>query len=186
MAHVASNFKFNVDHLAHEYVKLSKEMAEKQDTEGAIKHVASTSEYLPFRDNYADLVFSRNSLDHVNNPLKTMLEINRVLKQQGRFFLSVYYNSNFIDCCETTIIDDDFVRNHLNNIFNVEWIEVCPVEAVSAQQVPIFSLPEKRELNGYMRFARKRKITNLMTLKLWKNMEDLPQTSMRHYIMMKT
>jgi SAM-dependent methyltransferase/uncharacterized protein YbaR (Trm112 family) len=156
LPHVASNFKFNVDHLAHEYVKLSKEMAEKQVTEGAIKHVASTSESLPFKDNYADIVYSRNSLDHVNNPLKTMLEINRVLKQKGRFFLSVFYNSNFIDCCETTIIDDDFVKKHLKNIFNVEWIEVCPVEAESAQPVPRFSLPERRKLEWLHAICQKK------------------------------
>ena len=114
-----------------------------------------------------------------------MLEINRVLKQQGKFFLSVYYNSNFIDCCETTIIDDDFVKNHLKNIFNVEWIEVVSAEAVSAPQVPIFSLPEKRERNGCVRYARKMKITNFMTLKHWKNMDSLPQISMLHSITMK-
>ena len=86
LPHVTSNFKFNVDHLAHEYVKLSKKMAEEQVTEGAIKHVASTSESLPFRDNYADIIYSHNSLDHVNNPLKTMLEINRVLKPKRKIF----------------------------------------------------------------------------------------------------
>ena len=156
LPHVTSNFKFNVDHLAHEYVKLSKKMAEEQVTEGAIKHVASTSESLPFRDNYADIIYSHNSLDHVNNPLKTMLEINRVLKPKGRFFLSVYYNSNFIDCCETTIIDDDFVRNHLQNIFNVECIEVHPVNPESPQHVPQFSLPEKRKLEWLQAICQKK------------------------------
>lgn len=146
LPHVESKFKFNIDHLAHEYIKLTSEMAKAQATEGAIKHIASTSESLPFRDKYADIVFSSNSLDHVNNPLKTMLEIHRVLKPEGRFFLSVYYNSNFIDCCETTIIDEDFVNNHLKNIFNVEWIELCPVEKESLHEEPQFSLPENRKL----------------------------------------
>ena len=76
-------------------------MKEAQTTEGEIKHLASTTEFLPFLDNYADVVFSRTSLDHVNNPLKTMLEIHRVLNSNGKFFFSVFYNSNFIDCCET-------------------------------------------------------------------------------------
>jgi len=165
LPHVKSNFKFNVDHLAHEYIKLSKEMVTQQTTEGAIKHVASTSESLPFRDNYADIIYSSNSLDHVNNPLRTMIEINRVLKPTGRFFLSVYYNSNFIDCCETTIIDDDFVRNHLKNIFNVESIEVYSVE--STHQVPMFSLPERRQLEWLHAIYKKKedyKPYNLETL----------------------
>lgn len=76
LPHIKSQFKFNVDHLAHEYIKLSSEMTRQQATEGAIKHIASTSENLPFSNSYADVVFSKNSLDHVNNPLKTMLEVH--------------------------------------------------------------------------------------------------------------
>ncbi len=144
--HVRSNFKFNVDHIAHEYIKLYPEMAEDQATDGPIKHIASTTEALPFQDNYADIVYSRNSLDHVNNPLKTMLEINRVLKPNGKFFLSVFFNSSFIDCCETTIVDKDFVENHLANIFLVEWMEHCSVEEELGSQPPEFSLPERRKL----------------------------------------
>jgi SAM-dependent methyltransferase len=154
--HVKSDFKFNVDHLAHEYIKLSPEMAEDQTSEGTIKHIASTTEALPFRDNYADVVYSRNSLDHVNNPLKTMLEIHRVLKPNGRFYLSVFYNSNFIDCCETTIIDQDFVDNHLKNLFSIEWMELCPIEEESGHQPPKFSLPEKRKLEWLHAICQKK------------------------------
>jgi SAM-dependent methyltransferase len=158
--HVKSNFKFNVDHLAHEYIKLSPEMKEEQAAEGKIKHVASTTEFLPFRDNYADMVYSRNSLDHVNNPLKTMQEIHRVLKPSGKFFLSVFYNSNFIDCCETTIIDEDFVNNHLKNIFSIEWMELCPIEEESGHQPPKFSLPEKRKLEWLHAVCQKKEAYN--------------------------
>lgn len=154
LSYIASNFKFNIDHLAHEYIKLTSEMAKTQATEGAIKHIASTSESLPFRDKYADIVFSRNSLDHVSNPLKTMLEIHRVLKPEGRFFLSVYYNSNFVDCCETTIIDEDFVNNHLKNIFEIEWIKLC--EKKSVHEAPQFSLPERRKLEWLYAVCKKR------------------------------
>ena len=91
-------------------------------------------------------MYARNSLDHVNNPLKTMMEINRILKPTGKFFLSVYFNSNFIDCCETTIIDEDFLNNHIKRLFTVEWMEICPVEKESGHQPPNFSLPEKRKL----------------------------------------
>lgn len=156
LPHIASNFKFNIDHLAHEYIKLASGIPRAQATEGAIKHVASTSESLPFRDKYADIVFSKNSLDHVSNPLKTMLEIHRVLKPEGRFFLSVYYNSNFVDCCETTIIDEDFVNKHLKNIFNVEWIELCPVEKNSVHEAPQFSLPERRKIEWLYAVCKKR------------------------------
>jgi ubiquinone/menaquinone biosynthesis C-methylase UbiE len=169
--HVKSNFKFNVDHLAHEYIKLSPEMKEAQAAEGKIKHVASTTEFLPFQDNYADVVFSRNSLDHVNNPLKTMLEIRSVLRPHGKFFLSVFYNSNFIDCCETTIIDEDFVNNHLKNLFKVEWMELCPIEEKAGHQPPKFSLPENRKLEWLHAVCQKKKTIISMILKHWKNTE---------------
>lgn len=55
---VKSDFKFNVDHLAHEYIKLSPEMKEAQAAEDKIKHIASTTEFLPFKDNYADIVYA--------------------------------------------------------------------------------------------------------------------------------
>ncbi len=154
--HVTCDFKFNVDHLAHEYAKLNLDMADDQKTEGAIKHVASTTEKLPFSDGYADIVFSRNSLDHLNNPLQTMIEINRVLKPKGQFFLSVYYNSNFIDCCETTIIDEAFLNNHIKRIFDVDWIELVPPEAEHGHQSEKFVLPQGRQLMWLHAVCRKK------------------------------
>jgi ubiquinone/menaquinone biosynthesis C-methylase UbiE len=156
LPHVESNFKFNVDHLAHEYIKHSAKMVKQQATQGAIKHIASTSETLPFVDNFADIIFAKNSLDHFNNPLKTMTEINRVLKIDGRFFLSAFYNSSFIDCCETTIIDDDFINNHLKRLFEVEWMEFCPLEEGSNVQTSLFSLPQGRKLGLLLAVCKKK------------------------------
>jgi SAM-dependent methyltransferase len=156
LPHVESNFKFNVDHLAHEYIKHSTQMVKQQATQGKIKHIASTSEMLPFGDNFADIIFAKNSLDHVNNPLKTMMEINRVLKIDGRFFVSAFFNSSFIDCCETTSIDDDFIENHLKRLFYVEWMEFCPLEEESNVQTSLFSLPQGRKL-GWLHAVCKKK-----------------------------
>ncbi len=157
LLHVVSDFKFNVDHLAHEYIKLTPEMAQQQATKGAIKHIASAAETLTFADDFADVVYSRNSLDHFNNPLKTMLEISRILRPNGKFFLSVFYNSNFIDCCETTIIDEDFVENHLKSIFDVEWMEICSIDEEQGYQPPKFSLPERRKLEWLHAVCLKKK-----------------------------
>lgn len=148
---VQSDYKFNVDHLAHEYIKILPEMS---DTN--ISHIAGLAEALPFPDGYADIVYSRNSLDHVCNPIKTLLEINRILSARGRFFLSVYYNSNFIDPGETTTIDDDFINNHLKNIFNVEWMDVKSPEAERISQPPVYSLPSNRELGWLYAVCRKK------------------------------
>jgi uncharacterized protein YbaR (Trm112 family)/SAM-dependent methyltransferase len=139
--HVQSSYKFNVDHLAHEYIKLFPQMAQTQAAEGTIKHIASTTETLPFNDSYADVVYSRNSLDHVNNPIKTLMEIHRILKTDGKYYLSVYFNSNFIDCCETTTIDQDFLENHIKRLFNVASLEICPVEEEGQPPSAKCSLP---------------------------------------------
>lgn len=145
LPHVKSNFKFNVDHLAHQYIKMFPGIIKAN-----VKHIASKSENLPFKDNYADIIYSRNSLDHVNNPIKTLLEINRVLKPEGKFFLSVYYNSNFINSHESTSIDDEFVKNHLKNLFEVEFIKIDFIGKKA------FSLPNAKKL-GWLYAVLKKK-----------------------------
>lgn len=125
LPHVKSMFKFNIDHLAHHFVKIFPEIVQSN-----VKHIAAKSESLPFKDNYADIVYSSNSLNHVNNPIKTILEIHRVLKPEGKFFLSVYYNSFFINPHESTCIDEEFVEQHLRNLFEIEWIRIQPYDDV--------------------------------------------------------
>lgn len=151
LPHIRSNFKFNIDHLAHKYIQIFPQIARAN-----IKHIAGVSEALPFKDNYADIIYSRNSLDHVSNPIKTLIEVNRVLKPEGRFFLFVYYNSTFIDSAETTVIDDEFVNVHLKNLFDVEWMEVRPSESEGVPQPPMFSLPNKGKL-GFLYAVCKKK-----------------------------
>jgi len=92
LPHIISDHKFNADHLAHEYVKLVPEILLDN-----VKHVACTSEKLPFRSNWADFVYSRNSLDHLSNPIGTILEAHRTLAQDGWFLICVYYNSDVIN-----------------------------------------------------------------------------------------
>ena len=41
---------------------------------------------LPYEDNYFDIVISDNTIEHLDNPFETFLEINRVLKNNGSFF----------------------------------------------------------------------------------------------------
>ena len=41
---------------------------------------------LPFKDNYFDIVISNNTVEHLDAPSETFLEINRVLKNEGSFF----------------------------------------------------------------------------------------------------
>ena len=107
LPHIFTLNKFNVDHLANEYVKLLPEIKKAKTN-----YISASSEELPFPDNYADVVYARNSLDHVSNPIKTLLEINRILKPDGKFYLASYYDSPFIDSGETTSINEEFISAH--------------------------------------------------------------------------
>ena len=141
LPHVITPTKFNVDHLAHKFVELLPEIKNAKTN-----FITATSEDLPFPDNYADIVYSRNSLDHVCNPIKTLCEINRILKPDGKFYLLVYYNSSFIDSGETTSINKEFISLHLKNIFDVNYLEIKPPESEGVKTPPDYSLPNNVKL----------------------------------------
>jgi 2-polyprenyl-3-methyl-5-hydroxy-6-metoxy-1,4-benzoquinol methylase len=46
-----------------------------------INFVVGVGEYLPFKDNKVDLIFMINTLDHVINPKKVLVEVRRVCKR---------------------------------------------------------------------------------------------------------
>ena len=52
-------------------------------------HIQSAyGEHIPFEENYFDVVFSSNAIDHTDNPVKVISEIRRVLKPDGYFILT--------------------------------------------------------------------------------------------------
>jgi len=116
LPHVYSDYKFNIDHLANEYCKRLPEML-KANTH----HIACTSEKMPFRNGYADLVYARNSLDHVCNPVQTLKEIYRILRPGGKLLIGGYFNSTFIDEHESSVIDDEFIDRCVKPMFEIEY-----------------------------------------------------------------
>ena len=61
-----------------------------------IKWIKGVGEDMPFKKNYFDVIICANTLDHVKNPKKVLLEINRVLKKKGKVYLTVdCYNPLF-------------------------------------------------------------------------------------------
>jgi SAM-dependent methyltransferase len=54
-----------------------------------MSYINARSEKIPYPDGYFDIVTSFNSLDHVEDPEKSLAEIERVLKSGGRFLLAV-------------------------------------------------------------------------------------------------
>jgi ubiquinone/menaquinone biosynthesis C-methylase UbiE len=80
--HFVEGEKYGIDPLADEYSKLYKY------PEG-VRIKKGFSEYLPFPNAYFDVVFCSNALDHVSTPKKAICEISRVLKEKGKFVLTV-------------------------------------------------------------------------------------------------
>ncbi len=51
--------------------------------------IISAAEKIPLLNDYADIVFCMNALDHMKNPSIAFIEMSRILKHNGRLFLSV-------------------------------------------------------------------------------------------------
>lgn len=70
-----------IDVLANEYIKIFDKSTAKHN----MLYVNSTEDYIPLKDNSIDILFTINSLDHVNNLEKMTQEILRILKKNGIF-----------------------------------------------------------------------------------------------------
>lgn len=81
--------RFGIDPLADEYMKIYKY------PEG-INIKTAKGEAIPYGSCYFDVVFSTNSIDHVEDIKKVVAEVNRVLKIGGYFVITLEtFKSNF-------------------------------------------------------------------------------------------
>lgn len=80
--HFVEGERYGIDPLADEYRKI-------YAYPGGIDVRKGLSEDIPFPDEFFDVVFCTNVLDHVEAPDKTVSEVRRVLKPGGYFVLTV-------------------------------------------------------------------------------------------------
>jgi SAM-dependent methyltransferase len=80
--------KIAVDPLLYTYQKLDMLLDDISDTSRTV-HLAMSAEDLPLLDECAHLVICRNALDHMQDPAKALQQMWRILKADGRLFLSV-------------------------------------------------------------------------------------------------
>jgi SAM-dependent methyltransferase len=80
--------KIAVDPLLYAYQKLNMLLEDLRGTSRTV-HLAMNVEELPLLDDSADLVICRNALDHMPEPAKALQQISRILKADGKLFLSV-------------------------------------------------------------------------------------------------
>ena len=80
--------KIAVDPLLYIYQKLDMLLEDLVGT-GRTVHLAMNAEDLPVLDECADLIICRNALDHMQDPAKALQQMWRILRADGRLFLSV-------------------------------------------------------------------------------------------------
>ncbi len=83
----------------------------------SMNFLKARGEEIPFRDKYFDIVILANVLDHVELPEKVLLEIRRVLKDDGIFhFENLFYQKEFIKIAK---IWGKFKEIFTQTIFNI-------------------------------------------------------------------
>ncbi len=95
--------RIGLDSLVKEYLKLG---ADKHEME----YIDSGSENIPMKDSECDAVFSFNSLDHVEDVEKTLIEIKRITNKNGLFLLLVEVNHPATDCEPHKLIPQELIQ----------------------------------------------------------------------------
>ena len=150
LPHVKSDYKFNIDHLACHYMRTAPDMKDANT-----HYIACKSEALPFGDGYADIVYTRNALDHVDNPVKTLLEMHRIVSQSGRVFIGVYFNSTFLSDHESMVINDEFLTKCIEPLFTIEHrsMDEAPQQHLAVGKTGFIYLVCKKKEGGKVRLT---------------------------------
>lgn len=74
-----------LDPLMDEYIKM-------YGAEQGVNYINAKGEEVPLPDNYADIVFCSNVLNHVQDPEKVLSEIARIMKTTGKLYFDVHDN----------------------------------------------------------------------------------------------
>lgn len=131
MAHLVENGYKNVIGVDINDSKLER-AAKKVGKEKVINSHIST---LPFEDNYFDVVWSSHTLEHSDDPMKTMTEFKRVVKPGGHILIIVPYpdHTHAIHCGVSALyldIHDDAntcIDNFNSSGFKVEHYEIMNI-----------------------------------------------------------
>ena len=135
--------KIAVDPLLYVYQRLGM-LAADLPTTAATLYLSLGVENLSLLDDCADLVLCRNALDHMVDTGVALREISRILKPNGKFFLSVDIGGEPTPD-EPTVFSEDSILARVNEYFHLE----SPIEK---------SVPHSRHRPLRMQFvARNRK-----------------------------
>lgn len=114
-----SRLRFGIDPLANNYHRLFDLSAQE------IIYLSCGAESIPLIDGIADVVISRNALDHVDNFDASIHEIHRILRPGGEIRLSISYQERYA-VTEPIRIDDNVIRASFDKRFSYEIIKRFP------------------------------------------------------------
>ena len=101
-------------------------------TEHNMTYLAAPAEKMPFPSHCVDVVFSMNSLDHVDDVIAVCSEIRRVLKPGGYFIGSLNLDEP-PTLSEPFTLTEEFLERHLFSGWEKEFYKVRPKVDESGQ-----------------------------------------------------
>ena len=113
-----ARFAIGLDPLVEDYMKFG-------IAEHSMLYVNATAESIPFATSYVDVVFSMNSLDHVDDIKKTCAEIRRVLKPGGYFIGSLNLDEPK-SACEPWTLTKSLLERDLFAGWEKQYYEIRP------------------------------------------------------------
>jgi ubiquinone/menaquinone biosynthesis C-methylase UbiE len=88
-------------------------------------YLSAPAEKIPLPNHYVDVIFSMNSLDHVDNPITACAEIRRVLKPGG-FFIGSLNLDEKPTTTEPNTLTEDFLFIYLFENWEKQFYKVRP------------------------------------------------------------
>jgi SAM-dependent methyltransferase len=91
-----------------------------------VSHVMTSEYSIPANDNFYDIIVSGQTLEHVKNPFRLVLEMKRVLKPNGYIIIiapSEGPRHDLVDCWR--FMDDSFkaIAEEVDLIVVADWID---------------------------------------------------------------
>jgi SAM-dependent methyltransferase len=95
-------------------------------------YLDAPGENVPLPSGYVDVVFSINALDHVEDPVAVMNEIDRILRPGGHFIGSIGFKEE-PTFTEPHVLTRQFIETHLFQGWSQEFSKIRP-KGPSAQE----------------------------------------------------
>ena len=93
--------------------------AKKRYVNNGLGFVLGTAEKLPFKNKSFDVIVSFETIEHLKNPGKFILEVKRVLKDNGTLIVSTPNKSVFSPHLQKPLINDHIQEFHLQELLNL-------------------------------------------------------------------